>query len=356
MSDLTQENTTLSNKYLAVAALSVLCLNGCSLFGDTFRNRNDDYQRAQENAELSLPEIASKSAISELYPIPAIPDDSVVPGKFQAPRPQRTSLAAFEKQVKIQTLDGNSWILVQASPDRVWPEIRNVLTRNGILIESQNAVAGIVETVWVNYKEDEDKSHRYRVKVEPGVQFSTTEVSVLHNSTGKGDERITEWLATSNDMAREKELRTLLAEALAGDIGSSSVSLLAQTIGGEAKVETISPAGQQPHILIKLDFARAWASVSYSLDDKDGQGEFSVVDQDRSAGLFYAHHKEKNEKGGWFGWFDSSDKEQSRRVDYHITTTEVDRGVEVRITNPDGTLLEPEEALRLLKEIRSNLS
>ncbi|MCV6605384.1 MAG: outer membrane protein assembly factor BamC [Porticoccaceae bacterium] len=338
-------------------ALGLLGLSGCSLFGDTFRDRSNDYQLAEETVDINVPENSVDGAIAELYPIPAIPDDSIVPGKFRVPRPQRASLAAFEKQVKIQSLSGKSWVLVQASPDRVWPEIRNVLTRNGILVESLNAKAGLIETVWVNYKEDEDYSHRYRLKVEPGVQFNSTEVSVLHSNAPKGDERITDWPQTSSDKAKEKELRQLVAEALAGDIGNSSVSLLAQTIGGEAKVEVHNARGEQPYVLIKLDYPRSWGSVAYSLNDRDGSGAFSIVDQDRSAGIFYVRYKELDEKGGWFSsWFSSDDDKEIRRVDYHVTTTQVERGVEVRIANPDGSLLEPTEALRLLKEIRGNLS
>ena len=360
VSDPIEESTTLSNRSIVIAALSLFCLSGCSLFGDSFRDRSNDYQRAVESGELTLPNDSAGAAIGELYPIPSIPDDSVVPGEFQVPRPQKTSVAAFEKQVKIQTLGGKSWVLVQTSPDRVWPEIRNLLTRNGILVDKLDATSGTIETVWVNYKEDEDNSHRYRLKVEPGVQFNTTEVTVLHSSTSKGDERVTEWPESSADDAREKELRTLVAEALTGEIDKSSVSLLAQTIGGEAKVEMQSPVGQQPYMLIKLDFARAWGSVAYSLADKEGTAEIIMIDQDRSAGLFYAHDKGRDKSGGWFsgwfsGWFDSDD-EQSRRVDYLITITEVARGIEVRIANPDKSLLEPDEALRLLKEIRSNLS
>ncbi|UTW46081.1 outer membrane protein assembly factor BamC [bacterium SCSIO 12696] len=351
------EKRTLGFKTVFAMALSLSVLSGCSLFGDTFRNRNNDYQLAEEAPELKLPESTADGAIAELYPIPAIPDDSLVPGKFSVPRPQRASLAAFEKQVKIQSLGGKSWVLVQASPDRVWPEIRNVLTRNGIFVESLDAKNGLIETIWVNYKEDETYSHRYRLKVEPGVQFNTTEVSVLHNNATKGDERETAWPLQSNDKERERELRRLVAEALAGDIGNSSVSLLAQTIGGEAKVEVVSGSDEQPYVLIKLDYPRSWGSVAYSLGDRDGTGAFSIVDQDRSAGIFYVRHKELDEKGGWFsGWFSSDDDKQSRRVDYHVTATQVDTGVQVRIANPDGSLLDPNDALRLLKEIRGNLS
>ena len=344
-------------KNTLIICLSLVALSGCSLFGDTFRNRSNDYQLSEESAELNLPETTLDGAIVELYPIPAIPDDSLVAGKFTVPRPQRASLAAFDKQVKIQTLSDKSWILVQVSPDRVWPEIRNVLNRNGILVESLNPAEGIIETVWVNYKEDNDLSHRFRLKVEPGVQFNSTEVSVLHNSASKGDERITEWSVQSDDKAREKELRQVVAEALTGDIGNSSVSLLAQTIGGEAKVKVVSASNTQPYILINLDYPRAWGSVSYSLSNRGGIGEFSVIDQDRSAGIFYVHHNELDKKRGWLSrWFGSDKDKDDRRVDYHVTAKQVDRGVEVRISNPDGTLLPPNDALVLLKEIRSNLS
>lgn len=344
-------------KSVFVVAAASVALSGCGLFGDTFRDRGTDYQLAEERPVIEVPAGLDKVSIGEVYPIPAIPDDSLVPGDFQTPRPSRPSDTAFEKQVKIQTLGDKRWALVQASPSEVWPRLRNVLTRNAIPAARADAPKGELETVWVNFSNDEEFSHRFRFQVEQGVQFNTTEVSVLQNQATKGDEEQAQWLTPSSNDDREKEMLRLIAEALAGDIASGSVSLLAQSIGGEAKVELLTPRGENPYLLIKLSFERAWASVAYSAN----RGGFTTRDQDRSAGTFYLDYQaseEEEEDDGWFSWlsFGSDDDESSEGVDYLLKAKQGEQGIEVRITDADGNALEPAEAVKLLKTLRSNLS
>lgn len=335
-----------------IAALAVL-LSGCGLFGDSFRNRGSDYQLAEEMTPIDVPAGLDGDAVGEVYPVPSIPDDTVIPGEFETPRPQRPALTAFEKQVKIQTLGDKRWALVQASPSEVWPRLRNVLNRNAIPAANTDATRGILETVWVNFKDDDERLHRFRFHIEPGVQPNTTEISVLQNQAARGSQESTQWSNTSDDQEREKEMLKMASEALAGDISSSSVSLLAQSIGGETKVEVVNPKADDPYILIKLDFERAWASVAYSVE-REG---FKVIDQDRSAGLFYVNYSsEEDDEGGWFsGWFGSDDNERPQ-VNHLVKVKPGDDGMRVYISGPDGESMGRNEALTLLKIIRSNLS
>lgn len=342
----------MTKKNLAIAIAASLSLTGCGLFGDTFRDRSNDYQLAEEQAVIDVPEGMDAESLGEIYRIPSIADDTVIPNEFEVPRPGRASEVSFEDKIKLQSLDDKRWALVQASPAEVWPKIRNALSRNALPPALASASDGIMETVWVNFENDEEFSHRFRIKVEPGLQLNSTEVSVLHNQSLKGSESAQTWPESSNDPAREQEVLKLLAETLAGDVSDSTVSLLAQSIGGKPKVEVVTPNDAEPYILIKLSFERSWASVDYSAQ----RGEFKTVDKNRDEGIFYVQLKSEDEDGGWFsGWFGSND-EESRRVDYHILLKTVDQGVEVRIVNPDGSNPEEREALRLLKELRGNLS
>ncbi len=335
-----------------IAALTIL-LSGCGLFGDTFRNRGSDYQLSEEMSPIEVPKGMDKDAIGEIYPVPAIPDDSVVPGDFEVPRPERPALTSFEKQVKIQTLNDKRWALVQASPSEVWPRLRNVLNRNAIPAATTDASKGILETVWVNFKDDDANVHRFRFHIEPGVQPNTAEVSILQNQVATGAEETAVWPKESDDKKREKEVLKLVSETLAGDFASNSVSLLAQSIGGDAKVEVVNSSKSDPYILVKLDFERAWASVAYSVE-RDG---FTIIDQDRSAGVFYVNYiKEEDEPGFLKRWFTSDDEEDPRTVKHQVKVKRGDDGMRVSISGPEGEPMGRNEALALLKIIRSNLS
>ena len=340
------------NNLIGVVITS-LAMSGCSWFGDKFRDRSGDYQRVVEAPILQVPEGYSTKRMGELLPIPAIPDDSVIPGKYQVPRPERPAQSAFEQQVKIQNMSDKRWALVQGVPSEVWPLIRNALSRNAMPLAATKPSQGLMETAWINFKDDNDYSHRFQIRIEPGVQSNSTELTVVQNQAKKGEEDVSSWSDQSTDSAREQQVLTLLAETLAGDMSKSTVSLLAQAIGGEAKVEMISSASTEPYILLKLDMDRSWASVDYSVS----RGGFTAVDQDRSQGIFYVNYAGEEASSGWFsGWFNSDD-DATNKANYRIQLRDGDQGVEVRIEPLNQDIaLDKQKALQLLSIIRSNLA
>jgi outer membrane protein assembly factor BamC len=343
-------------KSFGVIVATAAMLGGCGLFGDTFRDRSDDYQLAEETAPIQVPADLDSNGFGEIYPIPAITDDTLVPGKFVAPRPQRASAVSFEQQVKIQKLGDESWALVQTDPSQTWPRVRNVLNRNGIPAAYMDAPKGIMETVWVEFKDDPDNSYRYRFKIEPGVQLNSTEISVLENHALKSQQAEAVWVEPSMDPEREVEMLTLIAETLAGDLDSGSVSLLAQSIGGEPKVDVLDPKDGHPYMTIKLAMDRAWASVGYSSE----RGGFTTVDKDRTKGIYYVNFEDpETEEQGFFSklFFGSDDIQLVDDTgDYQIVVAEEADGVKVTILNRNGKKLERYNALYLLKILRSNLS
>ena len=94
---------------------------------------------------------------------------------------------------------------------------------------------------------------------------------------------------------------SLVANDLACCVRIRLVSLLAQDIGGEAKVEIVTPAVADPYIQVKLSFDRTWASISYSAD----RGGFVTVDKNRSEGVMYVNYTEEttDEPGFFTRWF-----------------------------------------------------
>jgi outer membrane protein assembly factor BamC len=145
---------------------------------------------------------------------------------------------------------------------------------------------------------------------------------------------------------------SLLASDLAASADYASVSLLAQDIGGDAKVEVVIPEISDPFILTKLSFDRTWASILYSAD----RGGYVSVDQNRSEGVIYVNYTpETSEEPGFFGrLFSGSD--DILEVNYRILVQTVGANVEIRIVGAEGQGLNKAETLRLLKILRSNMS
>lgn len=329
----------------------VLSLSGCGWLG--LRDRSNDYLLAEETAVTTIPEGLDRAVIGQIYPIPQIPSDTIELVDFEVPRPQPASVNTFEQLVKIQTLEGRRWILINIPPSEVWPRVRSVLNRSGVPAALAEGSSGIIETVWVKFNSDEDNSHRFRFQISPGVQLNSTEISLLHNQAVRSAEDQAEWPQTSDEDSREKDMLTLIANELAGAMDYSSVSLLAQNIGGEPKVNIVTPEVADPFIQVKLSFDRAWASILYSVN----RGGFQLIDQNRSEGTLFVNYTDLSidEPGFFRRWFGES-SDEILEINYRVLVQVVGADVEVRIVGRDAEGLTRVEALRLLKILRNNMS
>jgi outer membrane protein assembly factor BamC len=303
--------TTVLPKYLSQSAFYLLLgclsvsLSGCGLFfGDegVFRNRANDYLKADNIPPLVLPPGKHSEAMGELYPVPAISatDFGYDPSsaEFEVPRPMPISANLQEENVKIQRVGGESWILLNISAGEVWPRIRNFLNVNGLLVDKADISKGIIETGWLQFKTDLTLRDRYRLQIDQGVQPESTEIHILHMSvpsteTPKGP---VAWPAASVSAEREKWLMDELAAALATDVTGGGTSLLAQAIGGSSKASLGMLRGE-PTMTINLDKLRAFATLNYSVK-QDGFTPFEI---DSDAGLYYVHYRNPEDaKPGWF--------------------------------------------------------
>ena len=121
---------------------------------------------------------------------------------------------------------------------------------------------------------------------------------------------------------------------------------------GTEKVEIVTPKVADPYLLMKLDIDRAWASVAYSLQ----RGGFTTIDQNQSGGIFYINYTpEEHDEPGFFRRL-LGRGEKIIEINYVVVLTAVDDGVQIRVMDKDRAGLDRAEAIRLLKNVRANLS
>lgn len=341
------------------AVTTVLSIVGCTS-NTEIRNRSNDYLYSDEIPEMEVSEDKDDTAVGELYVIPEIPIAGSQATTFNVPRPQPPSENLFEESVKIQAFDGKRWISINKPPAEVWPRLRNILTRSGVPTTRTDAPSGILETGWLQFKDDINNSHRFRFTIVPGVGVKSTEIQLTQMEAVSGSENsMSGWPESSMSDNKEEEFTKIVANALASDINSGSVSLLAQNIGGESKVEVVTPETEAPYIAMGLGYDRAWASVMDSLS----LGGFSVIDQNQSEGVVLVDFNdtpEVDDDGTLFGLISSflnEDKEHEVKVlEYKVKVIQGGKSIEVRITERNDTVLDPLLAIKLLKVIRANLS
>lgn len=390
-------NNRLCLRIFLVGALGTV--TGCSsLFGQEgyFRDRGDDYLKADVIAPMKLPEGVSSERIAQLY---AIPKSSVTSfdelSEFEVPRPQPLSDNAFSDKVKIQKLADNRWILINAAPAEVWPKVRQFLSVNRLEVVFTDATTGVIETGWLQFKSDADNKDKYRVQIEQGVQPGSTEIHVLHMSVsqkvpGRGQ---INWPSRSVNAEREAWMIDELAATLASDTTTGqSASLLAQTIGVSDKVELLVE-DREPLLRLDLDYSRAWATVGYAVQ-KEG---FELWEQDDIVGVYYVNFRDEEieeEAPGFFGrLFGAEDKsaqvgspyelqkvlahlqlddsEANRKIfasvsseaknalddvpGYLVVVRGLEGRIEVRVRDGYARTLAPKQAKQLLNVIRRNL-
>ena len=310
---------------------------------------------------MEVSEDKDAEAVGELYVIPEIPLAGASATTFNVPRPQPPSESLFEESVRIQSFDGERWIAVNKPPAEVWPRLRNVLTRSGVPTARTDAPNGVLETGWLQFKDDASNSHRFRFDIAPGVGVKSTEVKLTQMEATLGNENAASgWPENSMSDTREEEFIKIVANAMASDINNGSVSLLAQNIGGESKVEVVIPAeNETPYITMSFAYDRAWASVLGSLSE----GGFSIVDQNQSDGFVLVDFNDTPvavDDDTLFGLISSfvgkGGEEELETLEYKVKVVQGMETVEVRITDRSDQVLDALLATKLLKVIRSNLS
>ena len=333
------------------SALGFIMLSGCSWLG--IEDNKSDYLNSKEAQVTVVPENLDSNSLGQLYPIPQLSQKLVTDTSGEIPRPLPISVNTFEQLVKIQKIDGNRWILVNSTPSKLWPRIRNILNKSGLPTSAVDASAGIIDTDWLSYKSDEANEHRFKFVISPGVQINSTEIAVIHQQKIV-DAVQQDWNQISDTDSKEEDMISFLAGELAASPDFASVSLLAQEIGGSSKVEIVNPEAADPFIQVNLDFERTWASINYSAV----RGGFTLVDRDRSQGqLLVAYSSElEEEAGGFLNWLGLGADTDEIKASYRILVQDTGNAIEIRLVSKDGNSLQRAQALKLLNIVRSNMS
>lgn len=297
---------------------SLTFMVGCSsLFGPEgyFRNRGHDYLRSDVIEPMKVPDQVETSSVEQLYVIPPVAEDEMLySDSFEVPRPLPMASSVLEDRVKIQSLSDQRWILVNALPAEVWPQIRGFLAQNQLEVIYTSASEGVMETSWLKFQDNESSKDKYRIKIDAGIQPRTTEIHVLHMSMPRdipGNGQVN-WPARSTSAEREGWMIDELAATLAVNAApGSSASLLAQTIGVSDRVKLVSYEGE-PVLSLGLEYVRAWATVNHAL----GSDDFTLWESDEVIGVSYINYQKSEEEeeyvpydttgkkqgllGGWF--------------------------------------------------------
>jgi len=283
--------------YLPLFALACLLLSSCGLINreeGMFRDRDKDYLKAGSLEPIKLPADVKSRPLEPSYPIPKVNalDDFGEPVNLQGyevPLPEVASSDEAGFGVKIQSLHDRRWIFVGTSPSQVWPRVQSFLSSSGVDVSSADADAGLIESTWMQFKDEPDSKTRFRLMLEKGVHADTTEIHILQVGMPLAETPAEPfvWPDKSSSDKREEWFVTQLANYLAQTIDNSGASLLGQNVGGPLKSEFLRGAAE-PTMRLRLPQDRAWASVVHSVKT----GLYNEWESDQDLGVIYVDYSE----------------------------------------------------------------
>ena len=325
-----------------------------------FRDRGGAYLEAQAVSQMEIPETLDSYTLDQLYVIPEQIVTIAAPfEEIPMPKPIETRR---REGVIIQSLATNRWILIDATPGQVWPLVRDYWTELQIILDFENPSNGIMETAWVEVDNDQEKRHKYRVAIEPGLHSGYSEIYIVHmeNLRTEPIPLVLNWPQYSDSEDLEREIMSSISQYLAdrNDIyQASTASLLAGSIEAESKANIVENESGKQVLELKIDYDRAWVQIREALET----AEILIVDSNRDENFFNVRFSGLTEEGNDPGFIrrifggDDEDTEVEEQ-DFSVRLLENDDVINV-ITEALETSGETNQlTVELLQVINDNLT
>lgn len=362
---------------LSVALLSS-SLTGCGyIFGDSgyFRDRGGDYQLAAVEPRMTVPQGVDAKPIGDLLPVPGQVRQGTG-GKFEIPRPQPLAVAGDGNEFSVQQSSNARWLLAQRAPSEVYAGVRQFLSDYQVPVAQEAAGLGEIETAWMSFDQQagnaltrrlapamagsrrpEGQEHRFRIRIEPGVQGASSEIHVLHASRSQGSNQDA-WPSRSENLNLEHALLAEMENHLGQGAGGDAASLMATRTLAPGAGATLAQDGAGNTVLtIRGDFNRAWAAVGSALQ----RAEITVADINRSAGVYYVDldgSARPADERGFFGRLFRRDRPATQDTEQRVQVRLTQLAGEVQVTVERSIQAAADAGLArdLLTRIRDNLN
>ena len=192
-----------------VAALvgTVAGLSGCSTAQELLEGatsaRKVDYKSAGQIPSLEIPPDLTAPTRDNRYVVPDVKAATTLSG-YQAerraqPAPGSTGVLPSVEAMRIERSGTQRWLVVNESPEKLWPLVKEFWQENGFLVEAENAETGLMETDWAENRakipQDFVRSmlgklidnlystperDKFRTRLERGNDLKTTEIYLSH--------------------------------------------------------------------------------------------------------------------------------------------------------------------------------
>lgn len=382
-------------KLMVLIIGSLPVLQGCSSFNvdDYLPDKKVEYKKADTSGrDLEMPpDLTNVRAGSELY----VPGTTGASGtatysdflnskkiSSQSSNIANSNVMPTVENVGLKREGDQRWLVIESTPQLVWPNVVSFWQENGILLIEQDPTVGIMKTGWLENRADIASDFitnsirrvfdgiysaatrdQYRVRLEEGEKPGTTEVYLTHfgmeeqfaASSGSNDTDRTVWIPRGTDVSLEAEMLRRLMIHLGVKEGRAE-SLVAKKAEQRKQRSNLVKNANETKLIVKEGFARSWRLAGLALD----RVGFAVEDRDRSSGIYYVRYNDPmadvETDESWLSklkFWDGGDVEEDAR--YQIFVQSGATTTEIIVMDPEGNKLLTDTAARILTLIHEQI-
>jgi outer membrane protein assembly factor BamC len=368
-------------------ALAVLVgVAGCS---GMFEGKKIDYKSSGKTKPLEIPpDLAAPSANTRFQ----VPDGGGAAAatyseyeQQRAGKPVESStsevLPTFEK-ARFERGGSQRWLVVQGSPEQLWPMVKEFWQESGFLIEAEKPAIGIMETDWaenrakiptggltglinkaLDFATSSPERDKFRTRLERGVEPGTTEIYISHKGVTQviQSDRNTSstpiWTQRPPDPELEAEFLSRLAVRM-GVTDKAQATAMVKAVDKAPPKASVVRSGNGTALTLTDGFDRAWRRVGLALD----RVGFMVEDRQRADGMYFVRYQDPDAPAGKKSalsklafWRSDDAKKGPEQYRVQVAGLAAAGPTEVKVLNKDGAPDSGDTAKRILNLLAEQL-
>jgi outer membrane protein assembly factor BamC len=354
-------------KRFAVIA-SVLLLAACSSITNWMEGKVE-YQTAVALPPLEIPPDLTSPARDNRYAVPDAAKSSATLSGYEAerrdPKSGTGSLVVLPQveRMRIERAGTQRWLVVEESPEKLWPLVRDFWQENGFLIRLEAPELGVMETEWAENRAkvpqggvrsllgkaldqfySSGERDKYRTRLDRAPDGKATEIYISHRgmvevyttardtqSNAPGDTR---WQPRESDPELEAEFLRRMMIRLGAQEEKARTTLTASAVPDQQRAQIRKGITGVEALEVFEPFDRVWRRVGLALD----RVGFTVEDRDRQKGVYFVRYAdpetEKDNRGLLARMFSSESKVKPEQ--FRVQITQAGTSSQVNVLNKDG--------------------
>ena len=339
---------------LGAAALTAL-LGGCENLTMSL-GKKIDYKSSSSAPALEIPPDLTTPAYDDRYQASTA---SAAAAARATARP--SEVLPTNTEVRLARAGSERWLVVKATPEAAWNTLRDFWSQNGFVIALEQPSLGIMETDWaenragtpqpelakyagkyLDFLTDTYRRDKFRTRIEHGSEPGTVEIYITHKGAAQlptktkgGSPEDWVWQTTPPNPELEAEfLSRLMVRFGTPEPAAATAVAGLSTQPPRARIEKGSDGTNR--LVIDDAFDRAWRRVGLALD----RTGFTVVDRDRSKGLYFVRYANPDLSARPKGWLDKlqfwKTDEKDKPEQYRVVVTQADPNSLVTVQDPAG--------------------